>query len=76
MRYNFWVGQMRLSRKLEGTRPLRPPRFLRPWRKAVWVYPGYNIVVTVDKTKGVEIYPYFILLFSCDDYRPLLVLLF
>ena len=31
MRYNFWGGQMRLSRKLEGTRPLRPPRFLRPW---------------------------------------------
>ena len=29
-RYHFWMGQMRLSPILEGTRPPRPPRFLRP----------------------------------------------
>ena len=35
MRYNFWVGQMRLSRKLEGTQfsPL-----LRPIRSCLCIY--------------------------------------
>ena len=27
------------------------------------------------QNKGVEIFPYYILLFCCDDYRPLLTLL-